>query len=222
MLEFLRKHKKLVYLFLPTLRISSVGWISTMIELRRQFNKLKPGIVLDIGGGDAPYKKFVPHTKYMTLDVDKSSNPDILSDAHNIQWQSNYFDTIISIETLEHLREPQKSINEIYRLLKPGGVCVLSTRFLHPYHPGPEDHYRFTWDSLRHLFRKFDNIEIYHVGNRLQLFHQFINFVDSENFLKQFITTGMAIFLNILNPIFARIRFKKTKFPLGFVVYARK
>jgi ubiquinone/menaquinone biosynthesis C-methylase UbiE len=40
--------------------------------------------------------------------------------------ENNYFDRIISLETLEHSPSPMSLINEFYRVLKPGGTCVMS------------------------------------------------------------------------------------------------
>lgn len=40
--------------------------------------------------------------------------------------EDNYFDRIISLETLEHSPSPLSLINEFYRVLKPGGICVMS------------------------------------------------------------------------------------------------
>ena len=135
-------------------RNETVSRISLDFELHRQFKKLKPGIVLDVGAKHSPYKKYIPYTKYMRLDIDEKSQADICCDLHKINWQSDYFDTVIATEVLEHLYEPQRAIDEIYRVLKPEGICILSTRFIYPYHPGPKDYYRFTWDSLNYLFRK--------------------------------------------------------------------
>jgi hypothetical protein len=96
-------------------------------------------------------------------------------------------------------------------VLKVGRVAILSTRFLHPYHPDPEDHYRFTRDSLGYLFRGFSEVEIFHHGNRAQAFLVLIN------------PGGRSrVFLNVLNPTIARFEPAKTRFPLGFVVLARK
>lgn len=194
-----------------TLKIPSTIQIILDTELKKQFKRLKPGIVLDVGSWDSPYKKYVPHTKYMTLDVDNSNNPDICCDIHKIKWKSNYFDVIIVTEVLEHLYDPQKALNEIYRILKPRGICILSTRFIYPYHPVPEDYYRFTWDSLKYLFRKFKHVEIHSHGGRIHVLWQVINY-------RKFI----EIFLNIFNPLIALIPSKKSLFPLGFVVYAEK
>ena len=202
--------KKIYYTLIPTLKIPSVSRISLDFELYRQFKRLKPGIVLEVGSGYSSYEKHIPYTKYLTLDINKESKPDICCDIHNIKWGSDYFDTVIIIEVLEHLQKPEKAINEIWRILKPGGDCILSTRFIHPYHPSPKDYYRFTRDSLIDLFRKFSKVEIYHHGNKIQSLWQIIN------------SGKLQIFLNIFNPLIARIHFKKTSCPCGFIVYAKK
>ena len=202
--------RKYLLSLIPTLRIKSICRLTLDRELKKQFKKIQPGIVLDVGSKHSPYKKYIPHTQYMRLDISKEGNPDIVSDIHNVNWQSDYFDSIVAIEILEHLHDPQKAVDEIYRLLKKEGICVLSTRFIHPYHPDPKDYYRFTPDSLGLLFNKFRKVKIYHHGNKIQSLWQILNFGYS------------GILLNIFNPIFSLINFKKTKVPLGFVVYATK
>jgi SAM-dependent methyltransferase len=134
-------------------KIASVTKYSLEKELLKQFKRLKPGIVLDVGSKNAPYKRYIPHTEYMTLDINPQVKPDIVADIHNVNWESNYFDTIIATEVLEHCYCPQKVIDEIYRLLKQEGICILSTRFIYPYHPDPKDYYRFTKDALEDLFK---------------------------------------------------------------------
>ena len=178
------------------------------IELKKQFKKLKPGIVLDVGAKDSPYKDYIPHTKYLRLDISKKTKPDIVGDIQNFKTRKR-FDIVIMTEVLEHLSNPKKAIDNIYKILHPGGVCILSTCFFYPYHPDPKDYYRFTKDSLYYLFKKFKKIEIYPYGNRFHV----IWLTLSVGFLK---------ILNIFNPIIAKIRVKKTNLPLGFVVYAVK
>jgi len=90
-------------------------------------------------------------------------------------------------------------------------VCLLSTRFLYRYHPDPEDHYRFTRDSLRYLFRTWSRFEVEHHGNRLQVLWEMINAGGRTR-----------VVLNVLNPLIARFESRSTRFPLGFVVRAVK
>jgi len=196
---------------IPTLHIQTASRISLNRLLKRQFEKLEAGLVLDIGAKSSSCREVIPHTHLLKLDIDSSNNPDICCDIHDFEWESNYFDTVVSIEVLEHLRDPERAISQIRRVLKVDGVAILSTRFLHHYHPDPEDHYRFTWDSLSYLFREFSEVEIFHHGNKAQAFWALIN------------SGGRSrVFLNILNPIISRFESARTQFPLGFVVWARK
>jgi len=203
--------KKLVKKLFPNYN-KSVSRISLNNILKKQFNKLKPGIVLDIGAKHCPYKNLIPKTRYLTLDIDKRNSPDICSDLHNIKWQPNYFDTVIATEVLEHSYNPQKAINEIYRILKKGGACILSTRFIFPYHPDPQDYYRFTWDSLEYLFKKFENVKIYPQGNRIQIIWHAISDCGK---------IGLP-FRILLNPLIAKIDYTDKRYPFGFVVCAKK
>ena len=206
--NFLREN---IFPYIFTLKIPPITQSILDRELKKHFKRLNPGIVLDVGSWDAPYKKLIPHTRYLTLDLTDEHKPDIVSDVHEIKCRSNIFDTIIATEVLEHLYNPQKAINELHRILKPGGVCIASTRFFYPYHPVPKDYFRFTWDSLKYLFRDFSHVEVHSHGGKLQTLWQIINYRK---------TTG--IFLNIFNPLIAAIPSGNSLTPLGFVVYARK
>jgi len=207
----LRSLRESVWPRIPTLKIRSVNRLTLERELLRQFARLQPGVVLDVGAKAAPYRAQVPAERYLRLDIDPAKGPDICCDVHELVWQSDYFDTIVAIEILEHLYDPQRAIDRLFDVLKPGGVCILSTRFFFRYHPDPEDHYRFTWDSLRYLFRRFEHVEVHHHGNRAQVLWEIINAGGRSR-----------VVLNLFNPLVAQLRSSRTKFPLGFVVYARK
>lgn len=195
---------------IPTLKIPSVTRITLNRELKHQFKRLKKGIVLDVGSKHSPYMDKIPYTKYLRLDINKNSKPDICCDLHNIKWKSNYFDVIVATEVLEHLYDPKKAINEIYRVLKKGGICIMSTRFIYPYHQDPSDYYRYTWDSLNHLFKNFSKTEIYSHGNWFLSMWQIIT------------ATKLRVILNIFNPVVALFNFRGKIMPLGFMVYAKK
>lgn len=48
------------------------------------------------------------------------------TDLENLGFPNNYFDHILSLETLEHTPNPSKLMKEFYRTLKPNGVLVMS------------------------------------------------------------------------------------------------
>lgn len=117
------------------------------------------GYTLNVGCGDQLYREMFPNS--VCVDIDKSRKPDIVVDIHNMyQFSDNTFDCVLCTEVLEHCLDPQKAADELFRVLKPGGILLLSTRFLYPLHDTPQDYYRFTKYGLLHLFGQFDLIEV--------------------------------------------------------------
>lgn len=50
-----------------------------------------------------------------------------VADAQSLPFAANSFDLIFSCECLEHVPDPQKALNEFYRVLKPSGSLILTT-----------------------------------------------------------------------------------------------
>lgn len=62
------------------------------------------------------------------------------------------FSGVVSDQVLEHIEgDPQRAVDECFRVLKPGGVAVHATCFMNPVHAAPGDFWRFTPDALRLL-----------------------------------------------------------------------
>jgi len=134
-------------------------------------------IIIDIGGGLRVSKTrgdsyspsnswilpYLDKVEYKILDPVPDYNPDIIGDIHNLPFNDNSQDAIICISVLEHVENPIKACEEIYRVLKSGGYCLVNVPFLHCYHAKKgyyKDYWRFTRDTLELLFKKFNIIEI--------------------------------------------------------------
>ena len=204
------------YIFPSTpLIIPEIRVILLNRDIKKFLNKVEiNGDVLDVGAQKAQYKKYVKCRKYMTLDLDPSHNPDICCDAHEIKSKPKSFQMVIATEVLEHCYDPQKVVNEIYRVLKPGGICLISVPFMYHYHiaPGVKDYYRFTKDGLKYMFKKFSDVELKSQGNRFQLIWSNIN---QGGLISKF-------FLNIFNLLFSLKETKDSNYPLGYILVARK
>ena len=59
------------------------------------------------------------------------------------------FNTIILVSVLEHVDNPYKVSDALFAILKPGGYLFNSTPFLFPYHPSPNDNFRFSPQALK-------------------------------------------------------------------------
>ncbi|MDQ6664926.1 MAG: class I SAM-dependent methyltransferase [Acidobacteriota bacterium] len=73
------------------------------------------------------------------------------ADAEQLPFQSNVFQRVECDAVLEHVRNPERVMSEIHRVLTPGGYVHLVTPFCHPYHEYPNDFRRFTIDGLKVL-----------------------------------------------------------------------
>lgn len=114
--------------------------------------------VLDLGCGNSPYASLFPNR--MCLDLRRKPGAAVVGDAHRLPFAPGSFDLIISTEMLEHTVEPQRIVDEIRRVLRPGGRLLLTTRFVFPLHDVPGDYFRFTNYGLAHLFRDWSEATV--------------------------------------------------------------
>ena len=112
------------------------------------------GLTLDIGAQNGPYAACFPNR--VAVDIRPGHGVRILGDAQALPLADAAFDVVLCTEVLEHLPEPQRAIDEMRRVLRPGGLLLLTTRFLFPIHDAPHDYFRFTKYGLRHLLRGFE------------------------------------------------------------------
>jgi SAM-dependent methyltransferase len=113
---------------------------------------------LDIGAQNGPYAAHFP--RRVALDVERGIGVQVIGDAQALGIRDASFDVVLCTEVLEHLPEPQRAIDEMFRVLVPGGQLLLTTRFLFPIHDAPNDYFRFTKYGLRHLLRRFEIVEL--------------------------------------------------------------
>lgn len=115
-------------------------------------------LVLDLGCGSAKHVRYFPNR--IGFDIAPGPGVDVVGDAHALPFGGNHFDMIVCTEVLEHLHTPEQAIAEMRRVLKPGGLLLLSTRFIFPIHDAPHDYFRYTKYGLKHLFRQWEILEL--------------------------------------------------------------
>ena len=126
------------------------------------------GILVDIGCGQKPWAAiFGPHvSKYIGVDLPSSAHGldqvDIVGSAYDTTLSSSSCDIILCTEVLEHLEEPQLALEEMSRILKDGGVVIVTVPFFWHLHEEPRDFFRYTCHGLRYLFERarFEVLEI--------------------------------------------------------------
>jgi SAM-dependent methyltransferase len=79
-------------------------------------------------------------------------------DIHDMPYGDNTFDYAMSDQVLEHVRKPWIGVEEVRRVLKPGGIAVLTSALIFYMHGVPHDYWRFTPDGLKVLCENFSRI----------------------------------------------------------------
>jgi SAM-dependent methyltransferase len=124
----------------------------------------QPGLLLDIAPQDhAGARPFFPQTiSVETLDINPGAGAHYTADLCDPRSTvpSGHFDYIVCTEVLEHTRQPFKAVENLFRMLKPGGYCFVTTPFNFRIHGPLPDCWRFTEHGLRELFSEFSIIEL--------------------------------------------------------------
>lgn len=121
------------------------------------------GRLLDVGCGDKPYEQlFLPYvSEYVGIEAEESftstqashsaRKPDLLYDGRRLPFDDRSFDTVLSVQVLEHTPRPAALVSEMARVLKDDGVLILSAPFQFRLHEQPHDYFRYTPHGLRAL-----------------------------------------------------------------------
>ncbi len=97
---------------------------------------------------------------YTGIDMRAGPGVDQVMNGHELEFEDESFDCVISAETLEHDDAPWKTAAEIYRVLKDKGVLLVTVPGIgFPRHDFPSDYWRFTIAGLKALFKDFVTVE---------------------------------------------------------------
>ncbi|MEM2676100.1 MAG: class I SAM-dependent methyltransferase [Candidatus Bathyarchaeia archaeon] len=124
------------------------------------------GNLIDLGCGDMPFKEFLLDLvdNYDSLDLwPHSTEVTYVGDIQDMSMIGPCsYDSVICLEVLEHVPNPQQAIREIHRILKPSGVFIVSVPHLSRIHNIPHDYFRFTLYGLATLLHSagFDIVDI--------------------------------------------------------------
>lgn len=135
-----------------------------MRENVRQFVRLAAaafplrGPVYEFGAFQVPeqahlgdLREFFPDTNYVGCDVRRGEGVDRIEDVTQLSLPSESVSTILCLETLEHVFEVQRAVDEMLRVLAPGGAILLSVPLDFRVHEFPDDYWRLTPTCMARL-----------------------------------------------------------------------
>jgi SAM-dependent methyltransferase len=140
--------------------------------------------VLDAGAGSSPYKKLFAHCYYIAQDLAMLSPEqllgrkgygelDIISDCNRLPIRSGSIDVVVCTEVLEHIANPVDTIKEFSRVLREGGVLLLTAPLRSGLHQEP---YHFYGGFTPYWYKRwlseagFVDIQIKPVGGLFKMY----------------------------------------------------
>jgi len=132
---------------------------------------LPPGRVLDLGCGVGHSFELLAPRETVGVDIAEDAlagqdRPTIVADMRALPLESASFDSVLSVQSIEHVPDPERIVAEARRVLAPGGTAVFVTpnrltfgrpdEIIDPYH-----HVELDEDELRALCRSgFDEVDV--------------------------------------------------------------
>lgn len=176
------------------------------------------GILLDFGCGSKPYRELFYVDEYIGIDIEKCSHKhqdekiDFFYNGQKIPFNDGYFDSVFSSQVFEHIFNLDEILDELNRVLKPGGVLLVTVPFVWDEHETPHDFGRYTSFGIKYLFEKhnFELIQSEKTTNYVETVFQMWNsyltqsILPSNKILKILITFLLIFPFNLLGIILSR------------------
>jgi SAM-dependent methyltransferase len=119
------------------------------------FRQLTEGkFVLGVGGG--PVRDFGS----VNLNIGPWQNVEIIADAHRLPYRNDSVANISCLAVLEHLKRPDIAMEEMARVLTPGGHILVETPGLQAYHGFPNHFQNFTLTGHDLLIQRFGIVKV--------------------------------------------------------------
>ena len=120
------------------------------------------GRLLDLGCGNQPYRAFFPqNVEYIGLDFPTAQegpygqvHPAVYGDGRALPFADRSFDVVLCTQVLEHVDRPETVVQEIGRVMKPGGLGLISVPFFYNLHLEPHDFFRFSPYGIKDLLER--------------------------------------------------------------------
>jgi SAM-dependent methyltransferase len=161
--------------------LTNPNWL-VLRERRRIFRRWLEEIpssglsVLDVGGRVQPYRALIEKRvqRYVAVDLRCTPLVSVVARGEQLPLCDAHFDLVICTQVLEYVAQPSFVVAEIYRVLKPGGMFLLSVPSACPI-DAAEECWRFLPSGLRHLLAGFSGVEVVAEGGSVAGFFRTMN-----------------------------------------------
>jgi len=133
-----------------------------------------PEPIVEIGSfqvANQPYpsdlRPLFPGKQFVGCDARPGPGVDRVEDVHALSFADGSVGTILMLETLEHVVDPIRALQQARRVLRPEGFCVITSCMDTPVHDHPSDYWRFTPQGFDMLVKDLSPRRVFSQGNPL-------------------------------------------------------
>ncbi len=135
-------------------------------DVVREFGVRLRDKLLDVGCGRQQYRRFLGCQRYVGIEWNSEYRPTVAANVLRIPFRDGAFDCAVCTELLEHVPEPGQCLEEIHRVVKPGGLVLVTAPMTTHIHSESYDFYRYTRYGLCYLLNKhgFEILDFRRIG----------------------------------------------------------
>jgi len=133
-----------------------------------------PAPIVEIGSfqvPDQPYpsdlRPLFPGREFIGCDARLGPGVDRVEDVHALSFADASVGTVLMLETLEHVADPIRALQQVRRVLRPEGYAVLTSCMDTPVHEHPADYWRFTPQGFELLVKDLAPRRVFLQGHPL-------------------------------------------------------
>lgn len=104
----------------------------------------------------ANLRQFFAGTPYVGCDMRPGLGVDRVEDVSRMTLADATAAMVLCIETFEHVFEVRRAFDEVFRVLQPGGLFVLTSPLNFRIHGYPDDYWRMTPSCLKRMLAPYD------------------------------------------------------------------
>jgi SAM-dependent methyltransferase len=117
-------------------------------------------LTLVVHSEDVKYKPFFPNAFTVTKRLKKPADLHVGLYYEELSTiASASYEVIVCTGLLEHIPDPQRLVDELYRILTPGGRLIISASAVFSFHEGPNNFFHFTPFGFKVLFKNWSGFD---------------------------------------------------------------
>lgn len=164
---------------------------------------------LDVGCGTSPYHGLLPSVEWVGVDVPHSGRPAHLKAPHlfydgvRLPFADGTMAGVLCTQVLEHAKSVEPLIEEMFRVLRPGGWCMISVPMAWEEHEIPDDFRRFTAFGLVRILTSngFEPDRVIRVGGSYETLAQLAANAAYSNYASAFRRGGRVLTALVCAPL---------------------